>query len=83
MSHFLYPQVMAMRVTRKPWFGPKQTLGWGWTPVSWEGWTTIGVFLVLLLPTVIMLQGAIHVVAVTVLLGALLVVCLLTGDPPG
>jgi hypothetical protein len=22
---------------KKPWFGPKQ-VGWGWTPISWEGW---------------------------------------------
>jgi hypothetical protein len=74
---------MAMRVTKKAWFGPKRYLGWGWTPTSWEGWLVIGVFVVLFLPTVIVLQGAVHVVAVTVLVGALLAVCLLTGDPPG
>ena len=74
---------MALRVTSKPWFGPKRYLGWGWTPVSWEGWTAIGVFLALFLPAVIVLQGAEKVIAVVVLLGALLAVCVLTGDPPG
>ena len=68
---------MAMRVTKKAWFGPKRYLGWGWTPTSWEGWLVIGVFVVLFLPTVIVLQGAVHVVAVTVLVGALLAVCAL------
>lgn len=64
-------------------FGPKLTPGWGWTPVSWEGWTAMGVFLVLTLASVIISQGVAGVIAVTVLVGALLVVTLLTGDPPG
>ncbi|HET9648841.1 MAG TPA: hypothetical protein VFP34_11475 [Microlunatus sp.] len=74
---------MPMRVTEKPRFGPKRYLGWGWTPVSWEGWTAIGAFILLLLPTVIVLQGVEKVIAVIVLCGALLGVCILTGDPPG
>jgi hypothetical protein len=74
---------MPMRVTSKPWFGPKRSLGWGWTPVHWEGWLVIGAFIVLLLVSVVELHGAISVIAVTVLVFALLAVCLLTGDPPG
>jgi len=41
------------------------------------------VFMVLFLPTVIVLQGAEKAISVIVLLGTLLAVCLLTGDPPG
>ena len=74
---------MATRVTAKPWFGPKRYLGWGWTPVSWEGWVAIGIFCVLLLAVVILWQGVASVIGVTVLVVALLGVCLLTGDPPG
>ncbi|HET9647530.1 MAG TPA: hypothetical protein VFP34_04780 [Microlunatus sp.] len=70
-----------MRVTRKPWFGPKRYLGWGWTPVSWEGWAAVGVFVTLFLPAVILMQGLEKLTAVVLLLGALLVVCLLTGEP--
>jgi hypothetical protein len=26
-----------------PWFGPKTTFGWGWTPIAWQGWAlTVG-----------------------------------------
>jgi hypothetical protein len=74
---------MATRVTSKPWFGPKRSFGWGWTPVSWEGWVVIGAFMALSLVSVVDLQGAISVIAVTVLVCALLAVCLLTGDPLG
>jgi hypothetical protein len=41
------------------------------------------VFLVLVLSSVMLWQGVAGVIAVTVLPGALLVVTLLTGDPPG
>ena len=74
---------MPMRVTKKAWFGPKRVLGWGWTPVSWEGWLTMGLFLVLVLLSVAIWHGAGTVIAAVVLVGALLVVCLLTGDAPG
>ncbi len=74
---------MPMRVTEKAWFGPKRVLGWGWTPVSWEGWLTMGVFLVLVLLSVVIWHGVGTVIAAVVLVGALLVVCLLTGDAPG
>ena len=74
---------MMRRVTEKPWFGSKRYIGWGWTPVSWEGWAAIGAFIVLLLFSVIVLQGVVSVIAVTALVGVLLVVCSLTGDPPG
>ena len=66
---------MAPRVTSKPWFGPKRFFGWGWTPVSWEGWAVIGVFFILILPSVIVLQGGEKTTAVIVLIGALLTVC--------
>ena len=25
-------------ITKHPWFGPKTGMGWGWTPVTWQGW---------------------------------------------
>jgi hypothetical protein len=74
---------MSLRVTNRPWFGPKRTIGWGWTPVSWQGVVVSVVFLVLVLASVIFWQGWGAAIAVPVLVGLLLVVCLLTGDPPG
>jgi hypothetical protein len=30
-------------IGEKPWFGPRRA-GWGFAPVSWEGWAVIAVF---------------------------------------
>ncbi len=30
-------------VGTKAWFGPRR-FGWGWDPVSWEGWAVLGAF---------------------------------------
>ncbi|MEP6560945.1 MAG: hypothetical protein ABJD68_07700 [Nakamurella sp.] len=74
---------MAMRITKKAWFGPKTAFGWGWTPVSAEGWTVTGVVLVLIVLALIVWPGAGAGIAVPVLVALLLVVALFTGDPPG
>lgn len=29
------------------WFAPKR-YGWGWTPVTWQGWLTVAAFVTLL-----------------------------------
>ena len=74
---------MPSRITRKPWFGPKRTFGWGWSPVSWQGVLVIILTVVLSLASVIVWQGWGAAVAVPVVIGCSLVVILLTGDPPG
>jgi hypothetical protein len=28
-----------------PWFGPKTSFGWGWTPVTWQGWALTAGFI--------------------------------------
>lgn len=61
------------------WFGPRRWLGWGWTPVTWEGWAAIVVA-----AGVAVALSATHLVAlVFVVIGALLLVCYLKGTPPG
>lgn len=32
---------------KKVWF-VRKTYGWGWTPASWEGWSVLGAYLVLM-----------------------------------
>ena len=32
-----------------PWFGPKKRFGWGWTPVTWQGWTIAALFVACIL----------------------------------
>ncbi len=42
-------------MTDRPWF-KRKTYGWGWTPVSWQGWlVTLGLVVVI---TVIVRLGA-------------------------
>ena len=74
---------MSLRVTKKAWFGPKTVLGWGWSPVSWEGGLVSAGFIVLTLASVIIWPGTGAMIAVPVLIGLLLVIVVLTGDPPG
>jgi hypothetical protein len=74
---------MSLRVTRRAWFGPKKVLGWGFSPISWEGGLVSAGFIVLTLVSVIIWQGTGAMIAVPVLIGLLLVIALLTGDPPG
>jgi hypothetical protein len=84
-------QAVQVRTTpilgRKLWFGPRDSvLGWGWRPVSWEGWTTTVLALALALgPSALVADNdaagmAIWVVVVVV---GLLVVAALKGTTPG
>ena len=72
-------------ITKHPWFGPKQSFGWGWKPVSWEGWAVTAAWLLavaaawfFLGPTTFAFQ-----VAAVALVIVLIAVCWLTGLPPG
>lgn len=71
------------RLTRRPWFGPRRLLGWGWSPVSWQGWMVVGLFVVGIACAAVFLHSIVLILAVEALLiVALLVICLLTGTPP-
>ena len=70
-------------ITKYPWFGPKR-IGWGWRPLTWQGWLISFVFVAVVAAACIAFGGR----PITVYVGlaataALIVVCLLTGTPPG
>jgi hypothetical protein len=77
----------------KLWFKAR-SYGWGWTPISVEGWIVVFVFVVLILAGTAawvyqVSQGADPHVAVTLftvwnvlLCGALMAICLATGEAP-
>ena len=72
------------RLTKTPWFGPKRVLGWGWTPVTWQGWLVTGVFLAAIAACALLVPGpVVKVVVEVVLIVGLLAVCALTGTRPG
>ena len=76
-----------MSLLAEDWFGPKPGGGWGWTPVTWQGWLAVA----LCLAALVAIHGyarpklgapvaaALGVGAIAVLLG----VTILTGSPPG
>lgn len=72
---------------KKVWFKNKQ-FGWGWTPVSWEGWATLCVFVGLLVLIVsrtdFEARGAmpIYFIKVLLLVSLLLVISYWKGEPP-
>ncbi|NLT35133.1 MAG: hypothetical protein GXX83_04480 [Gaiellales bacterium] len=69
-------------ITRKPWFGPRR-LGWGWTPITWQGWVVSLVLLAAILAAAWLLTSALRTAVIILLVVALLLVSYLTSGPPG
>lgn len=70
-------------ITKYPWFGPKEGIGWGWTPITWEGWSVVALFLVLLILSHFLLASPIRNYAIAGEVAVLILICFLTGLPPG
>jgi hypothetical protein len=71
-------------LTKTPWFGPRRMPGWGWTPVTWQGWVVSVTFMAGIVATALLVpDGALKVIIVVALVALLLAVCLLTGTKPG
>ena len=69
--------------TKKPWFGPK-IAGWGWTPVSWQGWLATVIFVLLVSGAVRLFEGATAApIAVILLVAAFIGLVPATGTSPG
>lgn len=75
---------MIRRITHKPWFGPKRTVGWGWRVTSWQGAVVLTLFLfcvfMIALCAHTTVVGALGAITLAVLF---VIIALLTGDPPG
>ena len=71
-------------ITRHPWFGPKNGFGWGWTPVSWQGWAVTCLCLAIIIGAYFVFGRAPTTTYVTIgVVAALVAVCMLTGTKPG
>lgn len=76
------------------WFKAR-SFGWGWTPIGWQGWLVVALFLALLLAGtgvyLHMLRAGndtltttmAFLVCIASLVGALIVIAFLTGENPG
>jgi hypothetical protein len=76
-----------MRVTpllgSKVWFGPRR-YGWGWSPVSWEGWAVMAAYVVGVLVVVpLAARGTTAALALVGVTAALMAVCVVKGTAPG
>ncbi len=71
-------------ITKRPWFGPKDYAGWGWRPVTWQGWLVTAAFIAVVGTAAAEFRFAITTLMVGVVsLAAFLVVVWLTGAKPG
>jgi hypothetical protein len=71
-------------ITKYPWFGPKRSFGWGWTPVTWEGWAATILTLAIILAAYLLFGRAPITTYITIgAVALLLVVTILTGTAPG
>jgi hypothetical protein len=71
-------------ITKRPWFGPKRYFGWGWTPISWQGWLVSALFLVAAITCRVHFgTGPAGILAVVVCLFVYLGIIVLTGTKPG
>ncbi len=89
VAHVLVTALISER-PKKLWFKNKK-YGWGWTPVSWEGWLVTAVFTILTVIIFLCADSLSHSVSDTLLTvfpyGALLfatliAVCYKTGESP-
>lgn len=65
------------------WFGPRGWGGWGWQPVSWEGWVVTGAAAALIVAVLARWgedRAGGPVIAVA---SALIAICILKGTSPG
>jgi hypothetical protein len=71
-------------ITKHPWFGPKKTFGWGWTPVTWEGWFVTAICASIVIGAFLAFGYSAAAIYLTIgAVGALVAICLLTGTAPG
>jgi hypothetical protein len=79
-----------MKKKKRLWFRRK-AYGWGWYPVTWEGWVTIALFVLVQLWNALRFQSSLlptssivgQILIVTSLsTGLLLWICLKTGETP-
>ncbi|MCQ1534967.1 hypothetical protein FTO70_04540 [Methanosarcina sp. KYL-1] len=71
------------RITKKAWFG-KRILGWGYRPISLEGWLVTIIFLVAIFASISYLEKtATRYAILAVILIVFQIIIYLTGNAPG
>lgn len=71
-------------ITKKPWFRPKRW-GWGWMPITWQGWLVILIFvgvIFLLAINIGSLGQTKFSIGIAISVIILIIICYLTGKKP-
>ena len=70
-------------ITKHPWFGPKR-IGWGWRPVTWQGWLITVLFVgIVIWASIVFGSSAMTIYVGLAAVAVLVVICWLTGTRPG
>ena len=70
-------------MTKSPWFGPRTSGGWGWTPITWQGWTVTVGFSVTVVAVALIPGLRYRFAIIAALAVGLIVTCAVTGTKPG
>jgi hypothetical protein len=66
-----------------PWFGPKKGFGWGWTPITWQGWLITALFLACILGLGYGPSFKLKGLVFGLILGVYFAIVIATGTKPG
>jgi hypothetical protein len=66
------------QVKLEKWFKAKR-FGWGWTPITWQGWSICALFALILIYSIQAHLIALSVISIVVMM----IVCSETGEKPG
>ena len=69
------------RLTKTPWFRQRR-MGWGLSPVTWQGWAITAVFVAIAAVGGAIARGLAPLV-VLLAIAAFIIVAVLTGEKPG
>ncbi len=68
------------RITKEPWFG-KRRIGWGFNPITWQGWVlTLILILILLLDSMYFYKTILFGIILIVAIICYIVVALITSE---
>ncbi len=63
------------------WF-KRKLYGWGWTPVRWQGWLAVCLYLLTVLSWMLRMDESASILPIVVLTMILISICYVTGEKP-
>jgi len=71
-------------LTKEPWFGPKNYVGWGLSPRTWQGGIIMFVFIAAVMLAIFLAKDLLmKFITLGILVILFIIIVLLTGGKPG